>query len=78
MCSSDLSLNSPVSRISAIFLPIASPIPRMEVIFAGGNSAMGEGSFSSVKAATEYDFVLKEFSPWMSMSLERRLNFSAI
>ena len=72
------SFNSPVSSTSWIFLPIASPMPFMEVTLAMGISPMGVGSFSRVKAAMEYDFVLKEFSPWMSISLERRLNRSAI
>ena len=39
------SLNSPVSRISWIFLPIASPMPLMEVIFVGGDVRDGGREF---------------------------------
>ena len=64
--------------IWVIFWAMASPMPLIEVNFSAGISVRGVGNFSMVKAAEEYDFDLKLFSPWMSMSLERRENWSAM
>jgi hypothetical protein len=50
----------------------------MDIIFSRGMALSSSVNLSMLNDAAAYDFILKGFSPWMSISLERREKFSAI